>query len=68
MRGNSRLYHESDGRLRGMRAKNTFAYPLQLALQKYIKQNDGLLPGAVTDLKPYLHRKNERREARFCPA
>ena len=37
-----------------MRAKNTFAYPLQLALQKYIEQNNGLLPEAVADLKPYF--------------
>jgi RNA polymerase sigma factor (sigma-70 family) len=37
-----------------MRAKNTFAYPLQLALQKYIEQNNGLLPAAAADLKPYF--------------
>ena len=36
------------------RAKNTFAYPLQLALKKFTDENAGRLPDNVSDLKSYF--------------
>ena len=37
-----------------MRAKNTFIPSLQEALNKFINENQGRLPNAVSDLKPYF--------------
>ena len=37
-----------------MRAKNTFAYPLQTALKKYVDENNGQLPATMSELKSYF--------------